>query len=103
MPPYPPSKRATLVGGVVGTGIGQSSVLVLDYLVVTITLCLLYSVGVTLPIDNIRILRGAPHDGGRWVAIAFGDTVGHVLLVFGVALVSLMYGIGIPFADLSEY
>jgi len=140
----PPTKQAALVGGVVGTGIGLSShLLLLDYLVVTITLCLLYGIGITLLIDYIRILRQAPHDGGSWLVIAFGGTVGLVLmviqqiyrptvpdeiavrqdqvlpegaalvqielimvswlLVFGVALVSLVYGIGIPITDLSEY
>lgn len=137
----PPTKRAALVGGVVGICIGLSShLLILDYPVVSIAICLLYSIGVTLVIDYASILRQAPHDGGSWWAIAFGATTGLVLmvtqlvyrpvlpdkievqrsipeevitvpfnlililwlLVFGVALVSLAYGIGMAVTDLSE-
>ncbi len=93
-------------------------------------------------IDYMRILRQTPHDGGSWWAIAFGATVGLVLMVmqlvyrpsapdqiaarrdpdlpegvtlvpgeflllsvlfvFGVALVSLTYGIGMAVTDMSE-
>lgn len=137
-----PTRRAALIGGVVGICIGLSShFLLLDYAVVSITLCLLYSVGVTLKIDYASILRQTPYDGGSWWAIAFGATTGLVLmviqlvyrpivtdeiavkrgvlpegvmtvpfnhilllwlLVFGVALVSLAYGIGMAVEDLSE-
>lgn len=107
---------------------------------VSITVCLLYAVGVTLMIDYFRILRRTPYDGGSWWTIAFGATTGLVLmviqlvyrpivpdqiavrrlppeevitvpfdlilvlwlLVFGVALVSLTYGIGMAVTDMSE-
>jgi len=137
----PPTKRAALVGGVVGIYTGLSShFLILDQPVVSITICLLYAVGVTLMIDYVSILRQTPHDGGSWWTIAFGATIGLVLmviqmvfhpvvtdkmavrrslpegaitvplgyvlilwlLIFGVALVSLAYGIGMAVADLSE-
>lgn len=138
----PPTKRAAVVGGVVGvcTGLG-SHLLLLDYLVVSVTICLLYSIGVTLIIDYVSILREAPDDGGSWWTIAFGATIGLVLLVvqlvyrpvvtdkiavergvlpeevlslpsnhilvlwllvFGVALVSLTYGIGMAVTDMSD-
>lgn len=137
----PPTKRAALVGGVVGICIGLSShFLILDYSVVSITICLLYSIGVTLMIDYVSILRQTPYDGGSWWTIAFGATTGLVLMVvqlvyrpivpdkiavkrglpegvrtvplnlililwllmFGVALVSLTYGIGMAVTDMSE-
>jgi hypothetical protein len=137
----PPTKRAALAGGVVGICIGLSShFLLLDYSVVSITICLLYSIGVTLLIDYMTLLRQTPYDGGSWWTIAFGATTGLVLLViqlvyhpivpdtiavkrvlpegvrtvpfhlilvlwllvFGVALVSLTYGIGMAVTDLSE-
>ena len=137
----PPTKRSALVGGVVGICIGLSShFLLLEYSVVSITLCLLYSIGVTLVIDYVSILRQTPYDGGSWWTIAFGATTGLImmvvqlvyrptvpdeiavkrvlpegvrtvpfnlililwLLVFGVALVSLAYGIGMAVTDLSE-
>ncbi|WP_423747490.1 hypothetical protein V5735_23300 (plasmid) [Haladaptatus sp. SPP-AMP-3] len=137
----PPTKRAALVGGVIGTCIGLSShFLLLEYSVVSITICLLYSIGVTLMIDYVSILRQTPHDGGSWWTIAFGATTGLVLMVvqlvyrpivpdtiavkrvlpegvrtvpfnlililwllmFGVALVSLTYGIGMAVTDMSE-
>lgn len=132
------------MGGIFGIGIGLSShFLLLDYIVVTITLCLLYCLGITLLIDYFRILRQAPHDGGSWWVIAFGGAVGLVLmviqqiyrpfvpaeiavergrvlpegaalvpleiiivswlLVFGIALVSLVFGIGISVSELSEH
>jgi|GEM_PF-3840699 len=91
-------------------------------------------------IDYVSILRQTPHDGGSWWTIAFGATIGLVLmviqmvyhpvvtdkvavrrtlpegaitvplshililwlLIFGVALVSLAYGIGMAVTDLSE-
>ncbi|WP_323192125.1 hypothetical protein [Halostella sp. PRR32] len=137
----PPTKRAAFVGGAVGLCIGLSShFLLLDYSVVSITICLLYSIGVTLMIDYLSILRQTPYDGGSWWTIAFGATIGLVLmvvqlvyrpmvtdkmavkrvlpegvravpfnlililwlLVFGVALVSLTYGIGMAVTDMSE-
>lgn len=137
----PPTKRAALVGGAVGICTGLSShFLLLEYAVVSLTICLLYSIGITLMIDYLSILRQAPSDGGSWWAIAFGATTGLVvmvvqlvyrpivpddielqrllpegvitipfnlvlilwLLVFGVALVSLTYGIGMAVTDLSE-
>lgn len=137
----PPTKRAALVGGVVGICIGLSShFLLLDYSVVSVTICLLYSLGVTLMIDYVSILRQTPSNGGSWWTIAFGATTGLVLmviqlvyrpvvtdkiavkrvlpegvitvpfnfilvlwlLVFGVALVSLTYGIGMAVTDMSE-
>ncbi|UPV74838.1 hypothetical protein M0R89_01915 [Halorussus limi] len=137
----PPTKRAALVGGVVGICLGLSShFLILDYSVVSITICLLYSVGVTFIIDYASILRQTPYDGGSWWTIAFGATTGLVmmvvqlvyrpivtdkiavkrvlpegvravpfnlililwLLMFGVALVSLTYGIGMAVTDMSE-
>ncbi|WP_231186749.1 hypothetical protein [Haladaptatus sp. DYF46] len=135
----PPTKRAALVGGVGGICIGLSShFLLLDYSVVSITICLLYSIGVTLMIDYVSVLRQTPNDGGSWWAIAFGATTGLVLMVvqlvyrpivpnkiavkhglpegvksvplnlililwllmFGVALVSLTYGIGMAVTDM---
>ena len=138
----PPTKRSALVGGVVGICIGLSShFLLLDYSVVSITICLLYSIGVTLMIDYVSILRQTPYDGGSWWTIAFGATTGLVLMVvqlvyrpivpdkiavergvlpegvravpfnlilvlwllmFGVALASLTYGIGMAVTDMSE-
>ncbi|MFC4451382.1 hypothetical protein [Halorussus aquaticus] len=137
----PPTKRAALVGGVVGICLGLCShFLILDYSVVSITICLLYFIGVTLMIDYVSILRQTPYDGGSWWTIAFGATTGLVmmvaqlvyhpivtdkiavkrvlpegvrtvpfnlililwLLMFGVALVSLTYGIGMAVTDLSE-
>ena len=139
----PPTKRAALVGGVVGICIGLvSHFLLLEYSVVSVTICLLYAVGITLMVDYFRILRQTPHDGGSWWTIAFGATTGLVLLViqlvyrpvvtdkiavqrgpdlpegvttvpldlilvlwllvFGVALVSLTYGLGMAVTDLSE-
>ena len=137
----PPTKRATLVGGAVGICVGLSShFLLLDYSVVSITLCLLYSIGVTFVIDYLSILRQTPYDGGSWWTIAFGATTGLVLMVvqliyrpivadkiaakrdlpegvitvpfnlililwlfiFGVALVSLAYGIGMAVTDMTE-
>lgn len=138
----PPTKRAALVGGVVGICLGLSShFLLLEYAVVSITICLLYAIGVTLTIDYVSILREAPSDGGSWWTIAFGATTGLVLMVaqlvyrpivtdqiavekgvlpaevrtipfefilvlwllmFGVALVSLTYGIGMAVTDLSD-
>jgi hypothetical protein len=137
----PPTKRAALVGGVVGICIGLSShFLLLDYSVVSLTICLLYSIGITLMIDYVSILGQTPYDGGSWWAIAFGATIGLVvmvlqlvyrpivpdnielqrilpegvitvpfnlililwLLMFGIALVSLTYGIGMAVTDLSE-
>lgn len=122
-------------------GIALSShLLLLDYAVVSVTICLLYSIGVTLMVDYFSILRRTPYDGGSWWTIAFGATTGLVLmviqliyrpmvpdtiavrrvlppgvatvpfdlilvlwlLVFGVALVSLTYGVGMAVTDMSE-
>jgi len=78
----PPTKRAALVGGAIGICIGLSSHLVLlDYLIVSLTLCLLYSIGITLIIDYLSILRETPYEGGSWWSIAFGATAGLVLMV----------------------
>jgi len=137
----PPTKRAALVGGVVGICLGLiSHFLLLAHFVVSITICLLYSIGVTLMIDYLSILRQTPYDGGSWWTIAFGATTGLVLmviqlvyrpivpdkiavqrglpekvitvplnfililwlLIFGVALVSLAYGVGMAITDMSE-
>ncbi len=118
----------------------SSHFLLLDYSVASLTICLLYAIGVTLMIDYVSILRQTTSDGGSWWTIAFGGTTGLVLmviqlvyrpivtdkiavkrvlpegvitvpfnfililwlLVFGVALVSLAYGIGMAVTDLSE-
>jgi len=53
----------------------------LDYLIVSLTICLLYSIGVTLMIDYLSVLRETPYDGGSWWSIAFGATAGLVLMV----------------------
>lgn len=136
----PPTRRAALVGGIVGIGIGLGShFLLLDHAVVSLTICLLYSIGGTLMIDYLSILRQTPSDGGSWWAIAFGATTGLVvivvqlvyrpavhnievlrilpegvitipfnlilllwLLLFGVAFVSLTYGMGMAVTDMSE-
>lgn len=139
----PPTKWAALVGGIAGTSIGLTShFLLLDYLIVTLSLGLLYFIGITLLVDYMSILRQAPGDAGSWWAIAFGGTVGLDLMVkqliyrptvpdeiaiqqdfappkgaasislelililwlltFGVALVSLTYGIAMAVADTSE-
>jgi hypothetical protein len=139
-----PSKQAVLVGGIVGTSVSlMSHVLLLESPLVTITICVLYCVGVTFLIDYVRILRQAPDDKGSWWVIAFGGTTGlgliviqriyrpivtdeiairrgydfpegvalvpaelllvSWLLVFGVALVSLVCGIGMSVTDLPEY
>lgn len=47
----------------------------------TISLGLLYFIGITLLIDYISVLGQAPDDGGSWWAIAFSGTVGLVLMV----------------------
>jgi len=142
--PQPPSKQATLLGGIVGISVALTShFLLLDSLIVTITICALYCTGVTFLIDYMRILSQAPDDKGSWWIIAFGATTGLVLivlqqiyrpivpdeiairrgydlpegvvlvpselllvswlLVFGVALVSLVCGIGMSVTDLPEY
>jgi magnesium-transporting ATPase (P-type) len=139
----PPSKRAALVGGIVGMSVSLiSHVFLLDFLIVTIAICVLYSIGVTFLIDYMRILGQAPGNKGSWWMIAFGATTGLILivlqriyrpivpdeidirrgydrpegvalvpselllvswlLVFGVALVSLVCGIGMSVTDLSE-
>ena len=78
----PPTKRAAVVGGGFGICIGLSSHLVLlDYFLVSITIGLLYALGITLMIDYFSILRQAPDDGGTWWSIAFGATTGLVLMV----------------------
>lgn len=53
----------------------------MDYLIVSITICLLYSIGITLMIDYLSILGQTPNDGGTWWSIAFGATTGLVLMV----------------------
>jgi hypothetical protein len=139
-----PSTQAAFLGGIVGVSVSSiSHLFLLESLLVTITLCVLYWTGVTFLIDFMRILRQAPSDNGSWWIIAFGATVGLVLiviqqiyrpivtdeiairrgydfpegvvlvppellliswlLVFGVALVSLVCGIGVSVTDLSEY
>jgi hypothetical protein len=140
----PPSTLAILIGGITGTSVSLiSHLLLLDSILVTITLCVLYCIGVTFLIDYMRILRQTPSDKGSWWIIAFGATVGLVLiviqqiyrpivtdkiatsrgydfpegvvlvpselllvswlLIFGVALVSLVCGIGVSVTDLPEY
>ena len=139
-----PSKQTAFIGGIIGISVSSMShLLLLESLLVTITLCVLYWTGVTFLIDYMRILRQAPSDKGSWWIIAFGATVGLVLiviqqiyrpivsdeiairrgydfpegvvlvpselllvswlLVFGVALVSLVCGIGVSVTDLSDY
>lgn len=81
-PHQTPTKQTALIGGIVGTSIGLiSHLLLLEYLPVTITLVLLYAIGVTLILDCMRILQQAPDGDGSWCGIAFGGTIGLVLIV----------------------
>ncbi len=117
----PPTKVGAVVGGISGVCVGLGShILLLDSVIVSTTLSLLYGIGVTLLVDYLRLLRETPSDDGSWWTIVFGGIVGLVLmvvqqfvprelmnvtwlLVFGVALASLVCGIGMAVGDLSEY
>jgi len=75
-------KGSALVGTVTGSVIGGGSYLLLvPNLLFASSLVVLYSTGVFLMIDHIRVLRTEGDSGGSWWAMAFGGMLGLALIV----------------------
>lgn len=75
-------KGSALVGTVTGLLIGGGSYLFLmPDVLFSMSIFLLYSIGVFLLIDHIRFLRVESDNGGSWWVIAFGGIIGLALIV----------------------
>jgi hypothetical protein len=68
----------TIAGAVIGFG---SYLFLIPNRLYSISICLLYSIGVFLLLDHIRILGRKGDSGGSWWGIAFGGIIGTALIV----------------------
>lgn len=74
--------ESAILGTIAGSAIGSGSYfLLVPNILYSLAIVVLYSVGVSLLIDYIRIFAKTGDSGGSWWVIAFGGLLGTALIV----------------------